>query len=338
MDIKKLILTKVKNRGWIKSSEIVKLTGYSRVYINRFFKELVKNGQLELVGKANQARYLKPGSSMSKPKTVSKLLKNKNLQEDLILEDIKKQSSVFKNLSSSADNLVSYAFTEMLNNAIEHSRSPNIKIQITNDGYKVVFTVRDYGIGVFKNVQKKFKLKNEIEAVNHLLKGKQTTIPKIHSGEGIFFTSKAADNFIIDSFGKRLVVDNLVKKDIWVKSIKPLKGTRIIFSLSIGSKKNLLDIFAEYAGKNFEFSKTKVLVKLGLIDNVFLSRSQARRIIFGLDKFKHIILDFKGVDSIGQSFADEIFRVWQNQHQNISIHHLHANDNVLLMINRTKAM
>jgi hypothetical protein len=42
-------------------------------------------------------------------------------------------------------------------------------------------------------------LKNHLEAIQDLLKGKQTTMPKSHSGEGIFFTSKIADNLTISS-------------------------------------------------------------------------------------------------------------------------------------------
>ena len=39
----------------------------------------------------------------------------------------------------------------------------------------------------------------------------------------------------------------------------------------------------------------------------------------GLDKFKEIILDFQGVKSIGQGFADEILRVFQKEHPDIII-------------------
>jgi hypothetical protein len=197
------------------------------------------------------------------------------------------------------------------------------------------FTVRDFGVGVFRNVERKFRLKNETEGINHLLKGKQTTLPKAHSGEGIFFTSKAADIFMLESFGKKLVVNNLTG-NIFIKDIKALKGTRVTFEKHTASHSSLPKIFNAYAGANFQFGKTKILVKLGQIDNIFLSRSQARRIIFGLDKFKEITLDFKGVNSVGQSFADEIFRVWQKNHPEITINVQSANDNGMLMINRAR--
>lgn len=335
MDLQKLILSKIKKNGQVASKELVKLTGFSRAYLNRFFKKMVNNRQIILVGKANQARYLLASNRIAKPLVAFKILKNTGLEEDLILEQIKSQSSIFTGITKNLASILAYGFTEILNNAIEHSRSEIIQINFQREIKEVQFMIRDFGVGVFKNVKRKFRLTSETEAINHLLKGKQTTLPRRHSGEGIFFTSKAADQFILESFGKKLIVDN-VKKDIFINNIKPLKGTRATFVASVKTKRSLKNIFAEFAGSSFEFNKTKVMVKLGLIDNILLSRSQARRIIFGLDKFKEVILDFKGVVSIGQSFADEIFRVWQNQHPNINIEVINSNDNIDLMIKRVK--
>jgi len=336
MNLRKLILSRIKKNRQTTSKEIMNLTGFSRVYINRFLKQLINEKKIVLVGKANQARYVLYGKVAQKRKNISRLLKNQKLSEDRVLEEIKNQTLIFEDTSTNLNNILSYGFTEIMNNAIEHSRSKTIQIKFSKNKSIASFTIRDFGVGVFKNILKKFQLKNEVEAINHLLKGKQTTLPKAHSGEGIFFTSKVADLFSLESHNKKLIVNN-TEKDIFIKNIKTLKGTRAIFTINIQSQTTLRKIFSKYAGKSFQFSKTKILVKLGLVDNVFLSRSQARRIIFGLDKFKKIILDFKGVESIGKSFADEIFRVWQNNHPKIAIKHQNANDNSLIMITRAKS-
>ena len=68
----------------------------------------------------------------------------------------------------------------------------------------------------------------------------------------------------------------------------------------------------------------------------YVSRSQARRIMTGLDKFETIELDFKGIDSIGQAFADEVFRVWHADHPGTRIIPRNANENVIFMIQRAK--
>jgi len=54
----------------------------------------------------------------------------------------------------------------------------------------------------------------------------------------------------------------------------------------------------------------------------------------GLDKFKTIVLDFNGVKSVGQAFVDEVFRVFKNEHPNIKIHFVRANDDIEAIIKR----
>lgn len=63
----------------------------------------------------------------------------------------------------------------------------------------------------------------------------------------------------------------------------------------------------------------KTEVKVRLYQTEFISRSEARRLLTGLDRFKTIILDFKGVKTVGQGFADEIFRVFKRNHPDIKI-------------------
>ncbi|AWB35747.1 STAS-like domain-containing protein [Orrella marina] len=46
---------------------------------------------------------------------------------------------------------------------------------------------------------------------------------------------------------------------------------------------------------------------------------------------------FDGVESIGQAFADEIFRVFQNEHPEVSISAQNTNPDVDFMIKRALA-
>ena len=48
-----------------------------------------------------------------------------------------------------------------------------------------------------------------------------------------------------------------------------------------------------------------------------ISRSQAKRLLARLEKFKIVMLDFEDVATIGRAFADEIFRVFTNNHPEI---------------------
>ncbi|MBI4356629.1 MAG: STAS-like domain-containing protein [Gammaproteobacteria bacterium] len=65
-----------------------------------------------------------------------------------------------------------------------------------------------------------------------------------------------------------------------------------------------------------------------------ISRSQAKRILRGLEQFKTIRLDFKKVDIVGQGFVDEIFRVFIRQYPHIKIEFCNANSDVQFMIER----
>jgi len=336
MDIEFLILQKIKEKGKIKAADIVRATGFSRAYINRFFQKLKNQGKIILVGRANNAFYLpadkKTVSRIKKSVlSIKKILKNRNLSEDLVLKEIKQDTGIFSSLSKDVSDILDYAFSEMLNNAIEHSKSLKIEIQMKREKMQIFFDIRDWGIGIFNNIMKKKKLKSQLEAIQDLLKGKQTTAPKEHSGEGIFFTSKVADLLIIQSSTKKLIFNNTLD-DIFVREIKKTKGTRVSFTISVDSKTNLGRIFKQYSHGAFTFNKTISKVSLYELDSVFISRSQARRILSGLEKFKKIVMDFKGVETIGQAFADEVFRVWQSRHPNIDIEYNNAGENIIFMI------
>lgn len=338
MDIEKVILEKLKQRGEIKVADITKATGFSRAYVSRFFKKLKDEKKILLIGKANKAKYiLAAKKSLKRAREAlldfQRVFLNVNLAEDAVLNEIKRETGIFINLPKNVTGIVEYAFTEMLNNAIEHSQSEKISVSMRKDKTGINFKVIDKGIGIFKNIIKKKGLKNELEAIQDILKGKQTTMPEAHTGEGIFFTSKAADALIIRGSNKKLIFDNLLN-DIFIRDAKPIIGTIVEFVIFKNSKKALSDIFREYTNEGYEFSKTGVMVKLYKTGVDYISRSQARRILGGLDKFKTIILDFKNVETIGQAFADEVFRVWQNNHSKIKLDYQNTNENVLFMIKR----
>lgn len=334
MDIKTSILKKLAQRKEIKVAEITKATGFSRAYVNRFFQELKDEGKIMLIGRANKARYVMMGKkTKAAVLEFSRILRNKDISEDLVLDDIKRETGIFLHLSKNVSKIVDYAFTEMLNNAITHSKSETIAMRVKKEDSWLRFEITDRGVGIFNNIIKKRRLKNELEAIQDLLKGKQTTAPEEHTGEGIFFTSKLADNLVIQSSTKKLIFDNILK-DLFIKNVKNTRGTKINFAISVKSKADLNSVFKKFTAGAFTFGKTEVSVNLYKMDTDFISRSQARRILSGLDKFGTVLLNFQGVETIGQAFADEVFRVWQKHHQNIMIKYKNANENVEFMIKR----
>jgi len=338
MQIEDLIIARMKKRGKSKVSDIVSETGFSRVYVSRIFSKLRREGKVELIGKTNLAHYV-----LAKSKNIAnarkKLLRtqrtfnNIGLSEDLVFDEIRKDTGIFVDAPKNIFIILQYAFTEMVNNAIEHSKSKKVETSFVRDkeGYK--FEVRDFGVGIFNNIKKEKKLRDSLEAIQILIKGKQTTAPKAHSGEGIFFTSKVSDILTIKSFGKTLIFDNSLK-DFFIRDSKGFKGTQVTFFISAKSKIKLESVFQKYTEDSLDFRKTEVAIRLYKLDTIYISRSQARRVVAGLDKFKSVVLDFDKVETVGQGFADEIFRVWQSNNPKIKISYINANENIDFMIKR----
>lgn len=339
MNIRKFILNRAKIKEEITVAEIVKVTGFSRAYIFRFFQELTESGRLVKVGHANRSRYvLATEKSIKKAKksllSFSRIFDNKNLQEDRVFDLIKSETGILDGVKKNTLHILEYAFTEMLNNAIEHSGSAKIKVVMRQDNKTVKFEVVDWGVGIFEKIIHSRHLLSVEEAIQDLLKGKQTTDPEAHSGEGVFFTRRIGDTFSIRSSVKKLFFNNIID-DFTVVTIKPVLGTKILFSIAENSKKELSDVFLQYSEGSFEFSTTEVKVRLyekGM--PTFVSRSQARRILYGLEKFKKIILDFDQIKAIGQGFADEIFRLWKSRYPEVQIIYENANEDVEFMIRR----
>ena len=99
--------------------------------------------------------------------------------------------------------MLDYAFTEILNNAIEHSGSPTIDFTIVRTIADIRFDIKDKGVGIWNNIMRKKRLSDHLEAIQDSFKGKQTTAPALHSGEGIFFTSKARRPVRYSQFAKK---------------------------------------------------------------------------------------------------------------------------------------
>lgn len=338
------ILEVTREKGTVKSSDFVDDFGVSRQYVSKLISKLVEEKKLIKIGSTRSAIYTTEEYLQKNPKLTptnySKVLINRGLEEYKILDDIKYNFTPLAKLSENIKSIFEYAFSEMLNNAIEHSESKKIKFTVGLDKNILSFTIEDFGIGAFRNIMKKRNLNSEMEAIQDLLKGKTTTAPKMHSGEGIFFTSKIGDEFVLDSYGYQFIANNKIK-DIFVKKVKGQKqGTKVVFRIDVNNKHHLNDVFREYANvgedSDFGFDKTEIRVRLYTMGGINISRSQARRVLSGLEKFKIIIMDYDRVPTIGQAFADEVYRVFKNKKPDIDIQDINMNEAVKFMVERAK--
>ncbi len=246
-------------------------------------------------------------------------------------------------VSDEAKSIWSYTFTEMMNNAIEHSRCKNIHCTIKKDYLYTEISITDDGIGIFANVRRYLKeqLQRPVDindVITELYKGKLTTNPEEHSGEGIFFTSKVLNTFAIWSdntifwqgYGERyrFVESHLVAYHNRLNNI----GTMVVMRLENQTKRTTKEVFDLYAPVEEGFVRTRIPLAEVCPFAEPVARSQARRILYRLEQFKRIEFDFTGIDFMGQGFADEIFRVFQNKYPEIELLPIHANASVLGMI------
>ena len=341
---KEKILKIIEEKGRITSAEIAASLEVSRQYASVILSALLADKKIVRIGNTRTAFYVSLSYAQSHPDIFPSSFKkkciNKSLEEHKVLIEIEEKFPQLSILPENIKSIFTFAFSEMLNNAIEHSESKVISLEVALRNNKLSFIIDDTGIGAFKNIMKKKGLHSEIEAIQDLLKGKTTTLPKSHSGEGIFFTSKASDLFILDSFGYQMIVLPPID-DVKIKNV-PLKkrGTKVIFEINTQSELHLTDVFRKYTNltddSDFGFDKTEIRVKLFTMGGIHISRSQARRILSGLEKFKIILLDFENVPVVGQAFADEIYRVFQNLHPGIVIEGENMSEGVKFMVERAK--
>jgi anti-sigma regulatory factor (Ser/Thr protein kinase) len=259
-----------------------------------------------------------------------------------LAEDVVWRNDIAPVLGQVPDNVLNiwhYGFTEMFNNAIDHSGGSSISVRIRKTAASCEMAIWDTGVGIFKKIQSELKLLDERHAILELSKGKLTTDPKRHTGEGIFFSSRMFDNFDILSGGVYFS-HKFGKKEDWILERDQFaQGTTVWMELHNHTARTTKKIFDQYSsGDDYGFNKTVVPVQLAQYGNdKLISRSQAKRLLARVELFKTVIFDFAGVDGIGQAFADEIFRVFAQRHPAIELLPIKANSQVKRMIERAKS-
>ncbi|MEK7523858.1 MAG: DUF4325 domain-containing protein [Patescibacteria group bacterium] len=329
------------SKAGLRSSDIAKKIKTSKVTILRHLSDLETDGIVIRFSNGPRTWYMTKNSKDSLIKgglKFWKIYKNKELEEQTALDEIEKYLLNKIGLSDQAKSIFGFSFAEMMNNAIEHSRSKRIRVEVFVQDRLLVCSIEDYGIGAFANIRTKNKLPSEIEAAREVLKGKITTEEKNHTGQGIFFTSRMTDQFVLKSHKHAIVVKNEKKPTIVIDSLKThTRGTLVLFTINRKTHRHTSTIFSKYAETEVGgFNTTEVHVKLYTKADYLVSRSQALRIVANLEKFSKVILDFTGVKNIGQGFSDEIFRVFANKHQEIELHPINMNNDVKFMIERAK--
>ncbi len=307
----------------------------TRITANRYLNELIQSGDIIVTGTGTQNRHYMLG-------------RIETVEERWTVEPTVREEDVWRSFQMLAEDrqdnerlICSYGLTEMVNNAVDHSGGEDMSISFRKSFGFIEIVITDDGMGIFNKIAQALHLEHVQQALLELSKGKFTTDPEKHSGEGIFFTSRMFDEFSILSgnllfshIGEGQLSDWLV-----TLAVDELQGTEIRMKLYLPSRRIPEDVYDQYRVDEPGSGFTRTVIPLSLAeigDEFLLSRSQARRVLARANRFKEVILNFSRVESIGQAFADEIFRVFANGHPDVNLITVACNAKVQRMIDHVR--
>jgi len=309
--------------------------GISRQAVNLHLRRLVDEGVLAAEGTTSSRSYrLVPVESWSKEYS----LDDGPTEDRVWVRDV---APSVAELPRNVQDIWHYAFTEMFNNALEHSEGRLVTVNLERTAVSTELTVRDDGVGIFRKIRAALGLDDERHAVLELAKGKFTTDPAHHTGEGIFFSSRMCDVFTIVS-GEVVFSHEGAQVEDWIVQLDPsVAGTTVTMSLGNHTTRTTKKVFDRFTTADDDYGFTKTVVPVALArygDDDLVSRSQARRLLARVDRFKVVVLDFEGVDAVGQAFADEVFRVFPGEHPEVELQEVNARSAVKRMIGRARSV
>jgi anti-sigma regulatory factor (Ser/Thr protein kinase) len=314
----------------ITTAEVAAEAGVTRQAAHAHLAKMMAEGEIVPEGARRSTRYRRLASS-------EHIYELKDLDENEVWANEKR---VVKSLDAeiveinNVAQILNFAFTEMVNNAIDHSRGTKVIVRWFLDPDRIAFEVEDDGVGAFTTIREERNLSDDFEALGDLSKGKQTTDPDRHSGLGIFFTSRMVNRFVLSAGQITWVVDNEVDDVAWGWLAKRRTGTLVRCEIRFDTTVTPRDVYAELSNPaTGRFDKTTIHVKLFKEHGgTFVSRTEAKAIGTRLEGFEEIELDFAGISEIGQGFADQLFRVWARENPSSSLVAINANPAILAMI------
>jgi anti-sigma regulatory factor (Ser/Thr protein kinase)/predicted transcriptional regulator len=305
------------SNGFLDIDALAAHYGVSKQSVSRILSELQAENRVIAETAGRKKKYTLPREEIERDFPAAGLSEDKVFREYI--------SAFIASAPETPRRNFAYAFTEMLNNAAEHSESEKITVRAAKTECYIEFSIRDYGVGIFRKIAQAMNLEDDTHAFLELAKGKFTTKPQNHSGEGIFFSAKAGDIFLIRCGQIAMTVSGSTRdtgSKYLFKAMDTLEpGTFVNFRIQNDHSETLAEVFDRYAPDGNGFVKTHIPIRLLEHDHIMpiVSRSQAKRLLARVEKFQSVTLDFDGVPEIGQGFADEIFRVFHNNHPEIEL-------------------
>lgn len=296
-------------------------------------KQLASLGWIQGQGVGRRARY-----SPGKLRQIVQRYPLAGLNEDLPWSrDFAPHFEMPKNVRQ----MMQHAFTELLNNAIDHSEGQFVTISMRQTPAHLQLLISDDGRGLFDKIREGFEIEDPAMAMLELSKGKLTSAPDRHTGRGLYFTSRLADVFDLHAnmvaFQHREWDPRSWKQ---ARAVKQQQGSAIYLAIALDTTRTLDEVMrsASLDAQNYSIERTTLPLRLIINEDTGLeSRAQARRVAARLTEFKQAELDFTGIEHIGQGFADELFRVFGRNQSAVQLVVKNAGPRVNAMIELAQA-
>lgn len=334
IEIRDFILDNITSHPRDISALVSQAFNYTRPAVLRHIHKLMDEGAIVATGTTRDRLYV---LTLLVNETLSFEL-SPDVEEDKVWRHLVRP--MLRRLPENVLRICEYGINEIVNNAIDHSEGSEARIDVKQSAAAIEFLVIDNGIGIFTKIQRDRQLSEPRQAILELSKGKLTTDPDRHTGEGIFFASRMFDRFVVSSQGLFFSPSGIDNEEL-PNTGGPATGTAVKMGISTRSKRTLKEVFDLYASEDLDytFAKTDVPVALARFgEENLVSRSQARRLLARLHEFQEITLDFSGTESIGQSFADEVFRIYSRNNPGIEIKSINTNKEIDRMIRRVSSV
>ena len=320
-----------------------------RLHISRRKAGLLLNKLVALQWLTSSGTPRKPLHRPGPLRQVVKRYALDGLQEDL---PWRRDFAPCFDLPAEVARMAQHAFTELLNNAVDHSGGSAVTVSMRQTPLQLQLLVSDDGCGLFERIAHSFAIDDPQLAMLELSKGKLTSAPDHHSGHGLFFTSRLADVFDIHANAAAFQCRAWDSRGWHAGRPAARRGTSIYLAISLDTPRTLDAVLRAHSssGQGYGFDRTRV--SLGLItgglagaggstraDTLLASRAEARRAVHRLDQFGHAEIDFSGIAQLGHGFADEMFRVFSRQHPAVELMPVGMSSQVAAMIDsvRTQA-
>ncbi|HSS65725.1 MAG TPA: helix-turn-helix domain-containing protein, partial [Gammaproteobacteria bacterium] len=123
------ILAYVERRGSATSTELADHLKLTRQAINLHLRQLIDSGEIIKTGSTRSARYFPP-SAAPEPEIFEGQFNLEGLDEARVYDRVAVSLNLARRLRPNVRNIVHYAFTEMLNNAVEHSKAERCRVEV----------------------------------------------------------------------------------------------------------------------------------------------------------------------------------------------------------------